>query len=314
MSLAKALTTRRTFATSLARLQLKGIQDTEAEKKLAKEKLQADPSLVSTASSTRPITGEVGAPEHEEDVDMMKTIRSDVQVIKDTFALDAVPKEAFNMGLAGVLPYVATSLSTVYLAYDINHAAEHGFGFIFDPKTAEALLHIIEPIQIGYGATIISFLGAIHWGLEWAGFGGKKGYPRYAIGVVATAAAWPTLLLSAEMGLISQFLTFVLLYFVDARAATIGWAPSWYSTYRFVLTFAVGAAIVLSLVGRGQIADKVTRAPGPADRMRALRESQVNALEEEEEERRARIVSEDETEDEEEADEGEGESDSKDEE
>ena len=78
MSLAKALTTRRTFATSLARLQLKGIQDTEAEKKLAKEKLQADPSLVSTASSTRPITGEVGAPEHEEDVDMMKTIRSDV--------------------------------------------------------------------------------------------------------------------------------------------------------------------------------------------------------------------------------------------
>ena len=96
------------------------------------------------------------------------------------------------------------------------------------------------------------------------------------------------------MGLITQFLAFVLLYFTDARAATVGWAPSWYSTYRFVLTFVVGASIVLSLVGRGQIADKVTKAPTPADRMKALREGQLEALEKEESERRNRIVAEDE--------------------
>ena len=129
---------------------------------------------------------------------------------------------------------------------------------------------------------IISFLGAIHWGLEWAGFGGHQGYPRYAIGIVATAAAWPTLLLSAEVGLIAQFLAFTFLYYADARASTRGWAPSWYSTYRFVLTFIVGASIVASHIGRGQIADLVTKPPGPADRMRALRQTQAQDLERQE--------------------------------
>jgi hypothetical protein len=129
------------------------------------------------------------------------------------------------------------------------------------------------------GTQIISFLGAIHWGLEWAGFGGRQGYQRYAIGIVATAVAWPTLLLSAEVGLIAQFLAFTFLYYTDARASVRGWAPSWYSTYRFVLTFVVGASIVASLIGRGQIADLITKPTGPAQRMRELRKAQTQDLE-----------------------------------
>jgi hypothetical protein len=216
----------------------------------------------------------------------------------ETFTLKDVPKEALYVGLAGVVPYLATSLSTVYLSWDIQHAAHTGTGFLLSGEVAEELLHIIEPIQLGYGASvghimlsslimnaaltgtqIISFLGAIHWGLEWAGFGGHQGYPRYAIGIVATAVAWPTLLLSAEVGLIAQFLAFTFLYYADARASVRGWAPTWYSTYRFVLTFVVGASIVASLIGRGQIADLVTKPTGPADRMRALRKAQAEDLE-----------------------------------
>lgn len=140
-------------------------------------------------------------------------------------------------------------------------------------------------------------MGAIHWGLEWAGFGGYQGYPRYSIGIVATAVAWPTLLLPAEVGLISQFLAFTFLYYADARASTRGWAPSWYATYRFVLTFIVGASIVASLIGRGQIADLITRPPGPADRMRALREQQLMQLEEDDEENKARAANESEEDD-----------------
>lgn len=126
---------------------------------------------------------------------------------------------------------------------------------------------------------IISFLGAIHWGLEWAGFGGEQGYPRYAIGVVATAVAWPTLLLSAEVGLITQFLAFTFLYYADVKAARAGWAPRWYGIYRFVLTFIVGASIVASLIGRGQIADLVSKPDGPADKLRKMRERQLQELE-----------------------------------
>lgn len=58
--------------------------------------------------------------------------------------------------MAGVLPYLATSLSTVYLAWDINHAALTGSGFLMSGATAETLLHIVEPIQIGYGAVVSS--------------------------------------------------------------------------------------------------------------------------------------------------------------
>ena len=146
---------------------------------------------------------------------------------------------------------------------------------------------------------IISFLGAIHWGLEWAKYGGVHGYSRYAIGLIAPAVAWPTTLLPVEYALIAQFLAFNYLYFADARATVRGWCPPWYATYRFVLTFVVGASIVVSLIGRGQIADKIGRLPGPADRVKALRDSQMESLEREERERRAKIVAKDEEEEEE---------------
>ena len=98
-------------------------------------------------------------------------------------------------------------------------------------------------------------------------------------------------------------MAFTFLYFADARAVYRGWAPEWYSTYRFVLTFIVGASIVASLIGRGEIADKINRLPGPADRIKALRDSQVDYLSEEEKARRAKIVAQEEGEDEEEDDE-----------
>ena len=72
----------------------------------------------------------------------------------ETFSLKDVPKEALYVGLAGVVPYLATSLTTVYLSWDIQHAAHTGTGFLLSGETAEQLLHIIEPIQLGYGATV----------------------------------------------------------------------------------------------------------------------------------------------------------------
>jgi hypothetical protein len=74
--------------------------------------------------------------------------------------LTEVPREAYNIGLAGVLPYLATSVSTVYLAWDINYAHEHGEGFLMSGRSAEALLHLIEPLQVGYGAVVSASLQA----------------------------------------------------------------------------------------------------------------------------------------------------------
>ncbi|RKF58532.1 putative mitochondrial inner membrane protein 1 protein [Erysiphe neolycopersici] len=189
----------------------------------------------------------------EDEIDMYKSIRSELVTIKDTFSLKDVPKDSLYIGAAGILPYAATSCSTIYLAWDINYAEENGFGYLLSPETAHQILDIITPIQIGYGAIIISFLGAVHWGLEYAGFGGKHSYRRLKYGVIAPIIAWPTLLVPVETALISQFIAFNYMYFVDARATVKGWFPPWYSIYRFVLTFFVGASIVSSLISRGQI-------------------------------------------------------------
>lgn len=116
---------------------------------------------------------------------------------------------------------------------------------------------------------------------------------------MAAAVAWPTILLPVEYALITQFLAFNFLYYTDSRASQRGWAPAWYGVYRFVLTFIVGASIVLSLVGRGQIADRMGKLPGPADRIKALRESQTAQAQKEEAEKRNKRIAEDEAQDEE---------------
>lgn len=145
------------------------------------------------------------------------------------------------------------------MAWDLSKEVPTGSALLdslfIDHDTARYLLNLIEPLQLGYGAVIISFLGAVHWGLEYA-----EKTPdftrtrfRYGMGVAASVAAWPTLLLPIEYGLTAQFMAFVALYFADARATTRGWAPKWYGQYRFMLTAMVGLAIFVSLVGRSQI-------------------------------------------------------------
>lgn len=55
--------------------------------------------------------------------------------------------------------------------------------------------------------------------------------------------------------------------------------------YRFILTFIVGASIVLSLIGRGEVSAKVGRMPGAVDRVKALREGAQDQLARDEEAR-----------------------------
>ncbi|KUJ15269.1 uncharacterized protein LY89DRAFT_698120 [Mollisia scopiformis] len=278
--------------------------DEKSEEKHSKEKIEPHPEDVSLGSSTRHVFEESqgkGATGNE----VSGGMKHDLETIKETFSLAEVPRDALYIGAAGVLPYAATSLSTVYLAYDINHAHAHGTGYLFSPETAHQLLGLVTPIQIGYGAVIISFLGAIHWGMEFAGYGGHHGYRRYMYGVISTAVAWPTIFMPVEYALITQFLAFNFLYFADARASVRGWFPAWYSIYRFVLTFIVGASIVISLVGRGRIVKHDAAMRSPSDYIKVDRDAQWEALEREDKERRQALADTDEDGDEEESDDSE---------
>jgi hypothetical protein len=59
-------------------------------------------------------------------------------------------------------------------------------------------------------------------------------------------------LLPLDYALLAQFVGFTGMYFADSQATVKGWAPRWYPTYRFILTFVVGVCIVTTLIGRGK--------------------------------------------------------------
>ncbi|KAK3385904.1 hypothetical protein B0H63DRAFT_473805 [Podospora didyma] len=238
--------------------------DKKLEKELGKQKMEARPDVVSSQSSVRHVI-ESGQAPVKTDQDFLKDLKGDLDNVKDTLALQSVPRESFALGLAGTLPYMGTSFATCYLAWDLSTTWPTGSvilnSLMISHETAAHWLQLLEPIQVGYGAVIISFLGAIHWGLEYAE---KEPSPkrtrfRYGLGVIAPAVAWPTTFMPIEWALTSQFLSFTFLYLADARATTWGWTPTWYGPYRFVLSAIVGAAIVISLIARAKIGESKTR-------------------------------------------------------
>ncbi|KAI1636652.1 hypothetical protein F4809DRAFT_608407 [Biscogniauxia mediterranea] len=248
--------------------------DPEEDKKLAQRKLKVHPETVTTESTVRHVFESDGAlPEKP----ISEGVKADLEAVKDTFALSSVPKEPYYLGLAGTLPYLATSVSTVYLSWNLNTEWPSTSNFVnhilMSHDTARQLLDTIEPLQLGYGAVIISFLGAIHWGLEYAEKAPSLDRTRfrYGMGVLAPVVAWPTLLMPVEFALTAQFAAFVALYFADSRATVRGWTPSWYSTYRFVLTAVVGLAIVISLIGRAKVGDAKPRLSGLGEKFREHR-------------------------------------------
>ncbi|WVQ72062.1 hypothetical protein IAR50_001606 [Cryptococcus sp. DSM 104548] len=160
-----------------------------------------------------------------------------------------VPKPAMVLGMAGTIPYFVTSLGTVFLARQASIASAAESINHDDLHTILTNLHTLEHAQITYGATLLSFLGAIHWGFEFSKYGGEQGYKRLALGVAPVLFAWPTTFLTHGVALAAQWCGFTGAWFIDQRAATAGLTPPWYSTYRFYLSLAVGFSIIATLSG-----------------------------------------------------------------
>ncbi|KAL5529464.1 hypothetical protein ACEPAG_5449 [Sanghuangporus baumii] len=183
-------------------------------------------------------------------VDYVKPIKpEDDSFIGVTSAVaKSVPKPAFIFGLLGGVPYIATSATVVYLARQAGIAAA-GFSTNIDPGVALTILDQALSIQVTYGAVMLSFLGALHWGMEFAEYGGQKGYSRLLLGAAPVIWGWSTLALDPTYALITQWVGFTGLWWADLKATEAGWAPRWYSQYRFYLSILVGTCIIGSLAG-----------------------------------------------------------------
>ncbi|KAF7337874.1 hypothetical protein MVEN_02010400 [Mycena venus] len=159
-----------------------------------------------------------------------------------------VPKPVLMFGLAGGVPYIGAAATTVYLAHEAGLAAAGQLAHV-DPGVAITILDQALNVQVTYGAVMLSFLGALHWGMEFAGLGGYKGYRRLALGAAPVLYAWPTLALDPTMALAAQWAGFTALWWADLKATSAGWTPRWYSQYRFYLSILTGTCILGSLAG-----------------------------------------------------------------
>jgi len=135
---------------------------------------------------------------------------------------DTAPPLASLMGFGGLIPFFICA-----------GAAHSGVS----PWAGLAL------IVIGiYGAVILSFVGAVHWGLAMAG--GRR--PVWFVWSVMPALyAWPPIIfMDTRTALLALVPGFLVCWSVDRRATEAGLLPAWYMRLRHMLT--LGASMALA--------------------------------------------------------------------
>jgi hypothetical protein len=137
----------------------------------------------------------------------------------------SLPRPTLWLGLAGLLPFLGAAL----LAW-----------------TAPAEWRGVALYALAaYGAVILSFLGAVHWGLALRAPATEAAAmaPRLGLGVLPALVAWVALLLPPVAGLSLLAVGILGTATVESAAAGRGLVPPGYLRLRWILS--LGAAISL---------------------------------------------------------------------
>ena len=144
-----------------------------------------------------------------------------------------VPSIAAWLGGLGAVPFIGLAGATPFLAAAPRNLVVHAL--------------------IGYGATILSFLGGAHWGLAISpqNISDRENLPaRLIVSVIPSLVGWSALLVAETTGLFILAVGVAALLWVDLRAARLSQVPSWYPKLRIPLTGAVVAALLLVALAR----------------------------------------------------------------
>jgi len=137
-----------------------------------------------------------------------------------------VPAWAARLGYAGLLPFVAGAA----LVWLVNPEA-HPYATL---------------VLSAYAASIVSFLGGIHWGIA---FGQPQPDPRLFIwGVVPSLGAWVSVVMPPSAGLVVQGVLLVVCYAVDRRVYPAHGMQRWL-TLRFRLSAVASLSCFLGAAG-----------------------------------------------------------------
>jgi hypothetical protein len=143
-----------------------------------------------------------------------------------------VPFPARVLGIGGVIPFAGCAAF---------------FWVLFD--TAPFWAWKAFEAQVFYGAVILSFLGAVHWGSVLAeGEKAEQVWFRLGWSVTPALLAWLAALMNPLPAVLTLIVGMAAAYFMDLRAREQGWFPDWYLALRKILTLLVIASLAASLV------------------------------------------------------------------
>lgn len=136
-----------------------------------------------------------------------------------------LPRHVAWLGCGGLLPFAGLAMLS---ALDAGHA----------PVWSQALT--------AYGAVILAFVGALHWGVAMSAPALEPAARRraYAWSVVPALLAWPAILLGAPVGSGLLMLGFVLHLARDHGLADRAGLPAWYLPLRWRLTVVACACLL----------------------------------------------------------------------
>lgn len=107
---------------------------------------------------------------------------------------------------------------------------------------------LVTQALLGYGAVILSFVGALHWGLAMAMPSPGTAFTArlYVWSVVPALVAWLAMLLPVALAVAILIAGLWLHYVQDRRLAHLITLPEWYLPLRLKLTSAANLALVLA--------------------------------------------------------------------
>jgi hypothetical protein len=142
-----------------------------------------------------------------------------------------LPPFAIVLGIAGLLPFLICSLGVLSLSSD---------------GSTRSLLALVA-----YGATILAFLGGVHWGLALDASNAastRVQRARFGLGVVPSLIGWTAMLVTfiglPTTGLLVLTAGFIATTVVEAQAARRGLMPKPYMWLRWGLSIVVVVCLV----------------------------------------------------------------------
>ena len=139
-------------------------------------------------------------------------------------------KTAKILGYAGLIPFITISIGC----------------WISLPYLSDAI-----QLLINYAAIILSFMGAIYWGVAIANINASadvQSNKHFIVSIIFALTAWLSLLLPEVLALVILQVGFIVLIVYDLKVVKLQGLPDWYMRMRKRLTIIVELCLISALL------------------------------------------------------------------